>query len=346
MPSFPPLREPVVRGLGLVERERLRDGNLHRARLDQRQHVLLDLARRVGLLLERPRAQRRGHDPPALAHQREQVELRLGPGADADHDDPAAAWRATRRSRRGSARRPARARRRTGRGPRSPPGRSRARRAPRRAGRSSSLRTVRGDVRTRRAAELDRRRAHAARRAVHQQPLAGLEPGLGEEGVVRGREHLRECRRPRAIRRRPAPASATRSWTTAQLRLAAAGDDRHHAVALGKPRRAGPERGDLAGQLEPRDVLGRARAAPGRARAAASCRRHSGRRRGRGRAPPPSRGRGRVLLNGQRAIFEGDGPHFAHPSFRKERARMHRWRTVLGALHISPSGYCGLLTDG
>ena len=45
----------------------------------------------------------------------------------------------------------------------------------------------------------------------------------------------------------------------AQLGLAAAAHDRHHAIALGEARRARAERGDLAGELEPRDVRRRTR---------------------------------------------------------------------------------------
>ncbi len=40
-----------------------------------------------------------------------------------------------------------------------------------------------------------------------------------------------------------------------QLGLPAAGDDPHHAVSLRETLRARTKRGDLAGQLEPRDVL-------------------------------------------------------------------------------------------
>ena len=47
-----------------------------------------------------------------------------------------------------------------------------------------------------------------------------------------------------------------------QLGLPAAADDGHHAVALGEALGPGPARRDLAGELEPRDVLRR----PGRRR--------------------------------------------------------------------------------
>ena len=48
----------------------------------------------------------------------------------------------------------------------------------------------RGDVRADRMGELDGGRADAAGGAVHEQPLAGAQPGLGEDRVVGGREDL------------------------------------------------------------------------------------------------------------------------------------------------------------
>ena len=56
-----------------------------------------------------------------------------------------------------------------------------------------------------------------------------------------------------------------RSWTVAQLALPAAAHDAHHAVADREARRAGPQRRDLAGELEAGDVLrvaGRRRVEP------------------------------------------------------------------------------------
>jgi hypothetical protein len=80
---------------------------------------------------------------------------------------------------------------------------------------------------------------------------------LREQRVVRGREDLRDAARHR-------PVHAVRDGHElalmhhAQLGLAAAAHDRHDAVAHREARRARPQRGDLAGELEPGDVRRRA----------------------------------------------------------------------------------------
>jgi hypothetical protein len=88
---------------------------------------------------------------------------------------------------------------------------------------------------------------------VHQEALAGAEAGLGEEHVVRGREHLGE-----AARGGPVQAVRDRHQLAlvhhCELPLAASADDRHDPVALGEALGAGAESGDLAGQLQARDV--------------------------------------------------------------------------------------------
>jgi len=53
------------------------------------------------------------------------------------------------------------------------------------------------DLRTGRGTELDARRADATGAAVDEQPLAGPEVGLGEEGVLRGGKDLGEAARRR-----------------------------------------------------------------------------------------------------------------------------------------------------
>ena len=58
---------------------------------------------------------------------------------------------------------------------------------------------------------------------------------------------------------------ATRSWTDGELGLAAAADDRHHAVALGEALGARAAGRDLAGELEARGCRAARRAAPGSA---------------------------------------------------------------------------------
>ncbi len=105
------------------------------------------------------------------------------------------------------------------------------------------------------AAQLDRCGAHSPGPAVHQQALARLEAGLGEEGVVGGGEHLGE-----ASGRGPVEAVGERHRATfvhhAELGLAPAAHDGGDPVALGEALGLGPARQDLAGQLQPGDVLG------------------------------------------------------------------------------------------
>ena len=86
-----------------------------------------------------------------------------------------------------------------------------------------------------------RRGADAARGAVDEQPLARLQPALGEQRVVGGREHLRERRRPAASPAHRARASAGARGRP-QLGLPAAADDAHDAVALGEARGARRQR--------------------------------------------------------------------------------------------------------
>ena len=110
-----------------------------------------------------------------------------------------------------------------------------------------------------RAAELDRGGADAAGAAVDEQPLAGLQAGLvktaswavvNTSGTPPASGQLRFS----------GTGISIRSCTTAELRLAAAADDPHHAVArTGSASAPGPQLDDLAGQLEPGDVLRRAR---------------------------------------------------------------------------------------
>ena len=102
--------------------------------------------------------------------------------------------------------------------------------------------------------ELDGGGADAARRAVHEQPLAGSQPGLREERVVGGREDLGQ---PAGVGERDGFGHAHQLALVddRQLALAAAADDPHHAVALGEARRARAERLDDARELEAGDVL-------------------------------------------------------------------------------------------
>ena len=99
-------------------------------------------------------------------------------------------------------------------------------------------------------------------RAVDEQPLAGAQARLREERVVRGGEDLGHG--PGGL---PVELLGHRHRGALvddrELGLAAAGDDRHHAVARLEALHAGADLDDLAGQLEAGDVLRRRRAAPG-----------------------------------------------------------------------------------
>ena len=121
-----------------------------------------------------------------------------------------------------------------------------------------------GDARARHLAELDGGHADAAGGAVDEQALAGAQPGLGEERVVGGGEDLGHAAGGLPLellghRHRGALVDDR------ELGLAAARDDRHHAVAGLEALDAGAALDDLARQLEAGDVLRRA----GRRRVAA-----------------------------------------------------------------------------
>ena len=115
----------------------------------------------------------------------------------------------------------------------------------------------RGHARARRPGELDRRGAHASGAAVHEQVLAGAQPGLGEQGVVRRGEHLRQPTG-RGPVERVGHGHELALVDRRQLRLAAAADDRHHTLAHREALGPRPERCHLAGELEAGDVRWRA----------------------------------------------------------------------------------------
>ena len=109
------------------------------------------------------------------------------------------------------------------------------------------------DLGARGNAELDRCAADAAGAAMHEQPLAEPQLALREEHVMGGREDLRY-----AARRSPVKRGGNRHQLAlmddGKLRLAAAPDDPHHAVAERKPARSIAESSDLPGQLQARNV--------------------------------------------------------------------------------------------
>ena len=114
----------------------------------------------------------------------------------------------------------------------------------------------RGHARSRGARQLDRRRAHAAGAAVDEQPLAGTKLRLREERVVRGREDLGHS--PGGDQAEPArDAHQLTLMRDAQLGLRSSADNPHHLVSGRKAFRCGPQRGHLAGELHPGNVLRR-----------------------------------------------------------------------------------------
>ena len=109
-------------------------------------------------------------------------------------------------------------------------------------------------MRARRGAELDGGGADAAGAAVDEQALPGLQAGLGEEGVVRGGEDLGQAPGGRPLE----PVGDRHELALVddrELGLPAAADDGHDAIADLEACGVGPERGDLAGELEAGDVL-------------------------------------------------------------------------------------------
>ena len=106
-----------------------------------------------------------------------------------------------------------------------------------------------------------------------------------------------------------------------ELRLGPAADDPHHPLADRKAPRAGPERGDLARRTPCPGCPAASPAAPGRARAAASCRRRSVRPRAPARAPRPPRHRVGVLLDHDLPLADRGGAHRPAEPTRRRRAR-------------------------
>src|SRR4051794_35874221 len=78
-----------VRGRGIGERETGMHQGSYGAGGDQRPHVLDHCGTDRRLLLDRPRAKRRGEDRAAFPHELAEVQLALGTSLHADHDQPA-----------------------------------------------------------------------------------------------------------------------------------------------------------------------------------------------------------------------------------------------------------------
>src|SRR6185295_19949259 len=80
--------EALVGSRRVGHRERLGDGHTDPARRDEGDDVLLDGARRVGLLFEGTGAERRTTDDRTLLHEREEVEVDVATTTEADDRDP------------------------------------------------------------------------------------------------------------------------------------------------------------------------------------------------------------------------------------------------------------------
>ena len=179
----------------------------------------------------------------------------------------------------------------------------------------------RRDARAGHRAELHGGRPDAARRAVDEQSLADDQARLGEEGVVSGEEDLG-----RAAGRDPVQLVRDRHRDPLvdhrQLGLAAAGDDRHHAVARLEALDAVAGLDHLARQLEPGDVLRRA----GRRRIAAGELHHVGAVEPRGVHADQQlaglRARVRMLFDGDLAVANRRGSHRARCYRPAKPARM------------------------
>ena len=161
--------------------------------------------------------------------------------------------------------------------------------------------------RARRPPELDRRGADASGAAVDEQVLAGAQAALGEQRVVGGDERLG---------RPPAPGQSSASGTGIAPRSCSTASSAWPpppTIAITRSpssnRGARPEAHDLARQLEPGDVLGRAR----RDRIVPRPLEHVG-------PVEPGRPHGdqhlsrswsgiRVILDAQSALFDGHGTH-------------------------------------
>ncbi len=258
-------------------------------------------------------------DPCPLHHQQAEVHLAGGPGARPDHRDPAAGVQALEVVHQvdradqleDDVERPVLA---------EPVGLDHRRAERRHPVAQLGVAHGGGDPRAGRAAELDGRGSDPTGGAVHEQVLAGEQAGLGEDGVVRGGEDLRD-----AARLDPGQTVGHRHQNALvherELRLTATADDAHHPVTGGEALGAGAAGLHLAGQLEPGDVL---RGAGGRRIVAAQLH-HVGAVESR-RADADEHlavaglGVG-MLLDAELLLTDGDGAHGRRPTRGPARPR-------------------------
>ena len=170
----------------------------------------------------------------------------------------------------------------------------------------------------------------------------GRSCALREDGVVGGGEDLGQ---PTGLR--PAESVRDRHQLAlvhdGELRLAAAADDRHHAITLGEPTGPGPARGDFAGELEARDVLRRA----GRSGIPAEPLMHVGAVQAGGPDPHQHLAGARlgvgVLLDVELGVADGERAHLLQPTPAGGVPRVHARSSR--ATH-SMCGVCGNMSTG
>ena len=188
-------------------------------------------------------------------------------------------------------------------------------------------------------AELHGGGADAAGRAVDEQPLAGAQLALGEERVVGGGEDLGG-----AAGLGPVEAVGHGHQQPLvdgePLALAAAADEAHDAVAGLEARGALAERRDLAGDVEPRDVLRPA----GRRRVEPALLHHVGAVEAGGtdrdqHLAVAGRGLG-MVFDDDLAVADGRGAHVLEPTQR------YHGRPAMSSAAHSPTLVTGRSTSG
>src|SRR6266581_283755 len=254
----------LVRLRGFGEREGLVDHRLDFAPLDERPDFLAQVPRDRALELDRARAQRGTGDCQAAAQDVAEIEGRLAAAEESDDDDAAVVGEAFQLAVDVVA-----------------PDHVEDHIDPLAAGRFLHRRSevlglvvygaVGAELRARRALlgaacrckhgvaeslhHLDRGDADAGGSSLHEEGLAGLQPGAVEDVAPHGEEGLGQRRgfeRRHALRNR----QALRSRRRAVFGVAAALHERGHRVADAPFLHAFAERGDAAGELQTRDVGG------------------------------------------------------------------------------------------
>ena len=188
-----------------------------------------------------------------------------------------------------------------------------------------------------RTAELHGGRAHPTGGSGDEHPVAGTQAGLGDQGVLGGREHLGE---PAGVDQVD-PVGHRQDGRLGHhhlLGLAAAPADGHDPVAEGEPHGAGSERPHRSRELHARDVGG----PPGGCRIEAPALEHVGPVETGGRRPPPATSPGPGTGSGcssQRSSPSTMVTARMRRAYRR-RPRVHGWRPCETVTASSP-GRCG-----